>query len=107
MAFALIGEIRIFAMLPIRRKTNIPEISSFYGIVIYMYFNEHNPPHFHVKYADFNAIVTIEDGIVTGSLPRRALNLVYDWLDLHKDELMENWRRLENCESFLKIEPLK
>lgn len=53
----------------------MPEISSFYGIVIYMYFNEHNPPHFHVKYADFNAIVTIEDGIVTGSLPRRALNL--------------------------------
>ena len=85
----------------------MPEISSFYGIVIYMYFNEHNPPHVHVKYADFNAIVTIEDGIVTGSLPRRALNLVYDWLDLHKDELMENWRRLENCESFLKIEPLK
>jgi len=85
----------------------MPEISSFYGIVIYMYFNEHNPPHFHVKYADFNAIVTIEDGIVIGSLPRRALNLVYDWLDLHKDELMENWRRLENCESFLKIEPLK
>ena len=39
----------------------MPEISSFYGIVIYMYFNEHNPPHFHVKYADFNAIVTIED----------------------------------------------
>ena len=91
----------------LRGGTDMPEISSFYGIVIYMYFNEHNPPHFHVKYADFNAIVTIEDGIVTGSLPRRALNLVYDWLDLHKDELMENWRRLENCESFLKIEPLK
>ena len=72
-----------------------------------MYFNEHNPPHFHVKYGEYNAIVTIEDGIVTGSLPRRALNLIYDWLDLHKDELMENWRRLENCESFLKIEPLK
>ena len=85
----------------------MPEISSFYGIDIYMYFNEHNPPHFHVKYADFNAIITIEDGIVTGSLPRLALNLVYDWLDLHIDELMENWRRLENCESFLKIEPLK
>ena len=85
----------------------MPEVNSFYGFVIYMYFNEHNPPHFHVIYADFNAIITIEDGIVTGSLPRRALNLVYDWLDLHKDELMENWRRLENCESFLKIDPLK
>ena len=85
----------------------MPEISSFYGIIIYMYFNELNPTHFHVKYGEYNAIVTIEDGIVTGSLPRRALNLIYDWLDLHKDELMENWRRLENCESFLKIDPLK
>lgn len=85
----------------------MPEISCFYGIVIYMYFNEHNPPHFHVKYGEYNAIVTIEDGIVTGSIPRRALNLIYDWLDLHKDELMENWRRLKNCDSFLKIEPLK
>ena len=85
----------------------MPEISSFYGIVIYMYFNEHNPPHFHVNYGEYNAIVTIEDGIVTGSIPRRALNLIYDWLDLHKDELMENWRRLKNCDSFLKIEPLK
>ena len=85
----------------------MPEVSSFYGIIIYMYFNERNPPHFHVKYGEYNAIITIDDGIVTGSLPRRALNLIYDWLDLHKDELLENWRRLENCESFLKIEPLK
>ena len=85
----------------------MPEISSFYGILIYMYFNEHNPPHFHVKYGDYNAIITIEDGIVKGSLPRRALNLIYDWLDLHKEDLMENWRRLENSESALKIEPLK
>ena len=103
----LTTKIRLLATYFIIGGKDMPEISSFYGIVIYMYFNEHNPPHFHVKYADFNAIVTIEDGIVTGSLPRRALNLVYDWLDLHKDELMENWRRLENCESFLKIEPLK
>ena len=85
----------------------MPEISSFYGIIIYMYFSEHNPPHFHVKYADYAATVTIEDGIVTGTLPRRALNMVYDWLDLHKEELMENWRRLERYESFLKIDPLK
>lgn len=73
----------------------MPEISSFYGILIYMYFNEHNPPHFHVKYGDYNAIITIEDGIVKGSLPRRALNLIYDWLDLIKRILWktgEDWR---------------
>lgn len=56
--------------------------------------NEHNPPHFHVWYEQYKAIITIKDGIITGSLPRRALNLVYEWLDLHKEELLENWIRL-------------
>lgn len=69
--------------------------------------SEHNPPHFHVWYEDYKAIITITDGVVTGSLPRRALNLVYEWLDLHKDELLDNWRRLSNYESPMKIEPLK
>ncbi len=72
-----------------------------------MFFNEHNPPHFHVKYEEYNAEITIKDGIVTGRLPRRALNLVFEWLDMHRDELLENWKRGENCESFIKIEPLK
>ena len=85
----------------------VPEVSCFYGIAIYMYMSEHNPPHFHVKYQDYEAIVTIEGGVVTGSLPRRALNLVYEWLDLHKNELMENWKRMENKESIVKIDPLK
>lgn len=85
----------------------MPEVSYFYGIAIYMYMSEHNPPHFHVKYQDFEAIIAIEGGVVTGSLPRRALNLVYEWLDLHKNELMENWKRMENKEAIVKIDPLK
>ena len=85
----------------------MPEISRFYGIIIYMYMSEHNPPHFHVWYENYKAIITIKDGIITGSLPRRALNLVYEWLDIHKDELLENWNRLANFETPQKIEPLK
>lgn len=85
----------------------MPEISSFYGIVIYMYISEHNPPHFHVVYQGYKAIITIKDGIVTGSLPRRALNLVFDWLDEHKQELLDNWERLSRRETPVKIEPLK
>lgn len=85
----------------------MPEISSFYGIVIYMYYSEHNPPHFHVKYGEYIASITIEDGTVTGTLPRRALNLVYEWLDMHREELLDNWRRGENAESLVRIEPLK
>ena len=72
-----------------------------------MYMSEHNPPHFHVWYENYKAIITIKDGIITGSLPRRALNLVYEWLDIHKDELLENWTRLANFETPQKIEPLK
>jgi hypothetical protein len=60
-----------------------------------------------VWYENYKAIITIQDGIVTGSLPRRALKLVYEWLDLHKDELMSNWERLTNSEKPEKIEPLK
>ena len=85
----------------------MPEISRFYGIVIYMYIADHNPPHFHIWYDDYKATMNITDGIVTGSLPRRAIKMVYEWLDLHKEELMENWERLSNRESANKIEPLK
>ncbi len=84
----------------------MPEISSFYGIAIYMYLSEHNPPHFHVKYQGYEAIITIKEGIVRGSMPRRALSLVYEWLDLHKDELMDNWQRLSESKAPVKISPL-
>ena len=90
-----------------KNKLIMPEISNFYGIFIYMYFDDHNPPHFHVWYDGYEAIITIQDGIITGSLPRRALKLVYEWLDIHKDELLENWKRLTNSEAALEIEPLK
>lgn len=85
----------------------MPEVSRFYGIIIYMYISEHNPPHFHVFYNEYKAEITIEDGIITGSLPRRALRLVYEWLDKHKAELMENWQRMRQGEKPLKVEPLK
>ena len=58
----------------------MPEISNFYGIVITMYFPEHNPPHFHVRYNQYRASIDIHTGKVTGEMPRRALKLVYDWL---------------------------
>lgn len=85
----------------------MPEISRFYGIIIYMFFNEHNPPHFHIKYQEFEAVIDIKGGIVHGILPRRALSLVYEWMDMHEDELMENWNLMEERKPFNKIEPLK
>lgn len=59
----------------------MPEISRFYGIVITMYNSEHNPPHFHIRYNDFHATMDINTGEINGNLPRRVLNLVYEWYD--------------------------
>lgn len=84
----------------------MPEISRFYGIIIKMYFNEHNPPHFHVEYQDYEAIVNIETGELTGKMSRRALGLVYDWLDQNKEALLENWKRIEERKPLKKIKPL-
>jgi hypothetical protein len=84
----------------------MPEISRFYGIIIYMFFNDHNPPHFHVEYQDFEATIEIESGIIKGIIPRRALKLIFEWMDLHKEELLENWKKIEERKSLEKIEPL-
>ncbi len=59
----------------------MPEISRFYGIIITMFVVDHNPPHFHVRYGEHRALITIQDGMIEGKLPRRALSLVYEWLD--------------------------
>ena len=55
---------------------------------------------------EYRALIDINDGTITGSLPRRALKLVYEWLDIHQKELMENWQRMQRGEDFIKIEPL-
>lgn len=84
----------------------MPEICRFYGIIIYMFYNDHNPPHFHVEYQDFDATIEIESGIIKGKIPRQALKLIFEWMDLHKNELLENWKKSEERKSLLKIEPL-
>ncbi len=86
----------------------MPVISSFYGILIYMFWNEHNPPHFHVKYAEFKALINIKDfSLMEGSLPPKALALVVEWASIHQKELLENWEKGKKDQSFNKIEPLR
>jgi hypothetical protein len=62
----------------------MPEISRFLGIIIYMVYNDHVPPHFHAKYGDYQITIEIESGIVEGKFPRRALNAVMEWYQLYK-----------------------
>lgn len=85
----------------------VPEISRFLGIVISIYYNEHNPPHFHAEYGEFQITVEIESGIVNGKFPRRALNAVLDWYVLHKEELMIDWKLAIKGKPLNKIEPLE
>jgi hypothetical protein len=72
-----------------------------------MNYKDHAPPHFHVWYGDYKALVTIEEGIVKGEMPKRALKMIFDWLEIHKDELMEDWELAQKGEQLNKIEPLK
>ena len=89
-------------------ELHMPEISRFYGIIIYFYFREHNPPHFHAVYGEHEVLIAIETlGIISGSLPPRALGLVMEWATLHQQELMHAWNQALNHQQPRKIEPLK
>jgi hypothetical protein len=86
----------------------MPTISTFYGILIRMYYDEHGPPHFHVIYQGYNASIDIDAlQIRAGTLPRRALNLVLDWAELHRDELRANWTLIEQGRPLNTIRPLE
>lgn len=86
----------------------MPKISYFFGISIYLYYLDHNPPHFHVIYNEFEATVSIDTfEILTGDLPNRVKGLVAEWYAMHKNELVTNWNKAVNGEEPNKIEPLK
>jgi Domain of unknown function (DUF4160) len=86
----------------------MPEISRFLGIVIAMFYNDHEPMHFHAIYGDFEALIEIETGrILQGSLPSRALNHVVEWHGIHREELVENWNLARERVSLKSIQPLE
>jgi len=85
----------------------MPVISRFLGIVIAMFWDDHAPPHFHAKYAEYEITVNILTGVVEGKFPRRALRHVLEWYELHRDELIENWELCQKDEAPKAIEPLE
>ena len=85
----------------------MPEISRFLGMKIFMYFNEHNPPHFHVEYNGYKASISIETfGVIDGKVPAKVLGLVVEWAENHQEELLQNWHNLKTTGEYKKIEPL-
>lgn len=88
----------------------MPTICMFYGIIIRMYCDkaEHNPPHFHAYYQDFTAVVNIQEcRITSGELPPSQTRLTLAWADLHKEELLADWKLAAHGELPFKIEPLR
>jgi len=82
-------------------------LSRFLGISILMYFDDHNPPHFHVRYNDDRALVSIEElKVLEGHLPPRILGLVIEWAELHKEELKQDWDMVKTTGKYFKIDPL-
>jgi hypothetical protein len=84
------------------------EITRFFGIIIYIYYNDHPPPHCHAVYGNYSVLITIDDfSVFAGFLPPRALGLVIEWASIHQEELKKVWKQSENHQKLDKIEPLK
>jgi hypothetical protein len=86
----------------------MPTISAFYGLLIQMFYRDHLPPHFHIKYAGSQATFDIQKLVLmNGNLPVRELRLVSEWAKLHQDELLDNWRLCETMQAPKPIAPLR
>jgi hypothetical protein len=72
-----------------------------------MFYGDHGPPHFHAVYGEFEVTVGIEDGVVKGEFPRRALSLVLEWYSLHREELRENWKLARERRPLRRVAPLE
>ena len=85
----------------------MPELSRFYGIIISIYRDEHPPPHFHARYGEYEASFVIETGaLLRGEVPPRIRNLIVEWMELHQEELMDNWHRAMEKQDMTSIDPL-
>lgn len=86
----------------------MPTVSVFLGIIIRMYWKEHNPPHFHVYYQGQEGIFDIQKcEKITGNMPKRQTKYIEARAGFHKDELLANWDLVENGEALTRIAPLK
>jgi Domain of unknown function (DUF4160) len=85
----------------------MPEIARFFGIVIYMNWRDHNPPHFHAVYGEHEAIISLDGALLAGGMPKRALSMVYEWLAIHRTELLTNWELAQNRKPLNDIKPLE
>jgi hypothetical protein len=83
----------------------MPTISTFFGIVIRMWHDDHPPVHIHVEYQGFEALVAVHSGeVLQGNLPRKVASIVKDWCAVHRTELLDNWSKAERFEPLDRIQ---
>lgn len=111
----LVPKIRIPDTMRIRRQrgrrktfSTMPEISRFFGIIVQMYYSDHDPPHFHVRYSGQKALIAIETlAVLRGQLSPRALGLVTEWAASHRADLIEDWNLARAQAELRPIAPLE
>ncbi len=83
----------------------MPILSVFFGIIVRMWHDDHPPPHIHVEYQGFEALVDIQTGgVTTGRLPNKAAAIVKEWCFHHRDELLANWEHAQRFEPLERIQ---
>ncbi len=86
----------------------MPEIARFFGIVVQMFFDDHNPPHLHAEYQGRKALVDFNGNVLRGDLgSRTALRLLREWIDMHAEELMADWELARASKEIRRIAPLE
>ena len=87
----------------------MPELSNFYGIYVYMRFNDvqqHYKPHVHVKYGEYEAVISLEGELLAGSLPKKQYKIVVGWLAIREEEVYRAWNHAVKSEKFEKVKPI-
>ena len=86
----------------------MPEISRFFGTIITVNYNDHAPPHFHVRYGGEKALIDMESlTVLEGRIPHRVLGFVVEWASIHRDELLQDWRLARQQSELIRIAPLE
>ncbi len=89
----------------------MPVISMFYGIIVYLYYfddRQHKLPHIHAEYQNYKIVVEIENSeILAGEFPTNKLRLLQAWIEIHREELLADWKLATNGLEIFKIDPLK
>ncbi|MGD0058893.1 MAG: DUF4160 domain-containing protein [Verrucomicrobiia bacterium] len=86
-------------------------ICMFYGVIVSLYYmdkDKHKRPHFHARYQEHEAVLSIPEGkVLGGALPGNKMKLVQAWIEIHRDELLADWDLAEQGQPVFKIEPLR